>query len=174
MPMANISNDSKKENWVTDGSWNKTLFNFAFHCKITSIWLILRVQIANSSSILDSYHRNCSLHFFLPLHSPSNSTILCHAPSQKTTERSRQAEAPTTKAANNVGRKKSKRVLIITVSSGKHTTSLGKSTGILTNSLPLHGWENNEDGDVAPIKAIAGANEAKTTVKTKRTVHMAA
>ncbi|CAJ1955766.1 unnamed protein product [Sphenostylis stenocarpa] len=92
------------------------------------------------------------------------------------TERRRQVEAPTTKAANNVGKKKSRLDLLITACCGKHTISLGKSKGILTKSLaPLQGLdENDEDGDIATRKATPGATDATVTVTIKRSVHVTA
>lgn len=87
------------------------------------------------------------------------------------TERSKQVEAATTKVANNVGKKKSKRELLITACSGKHTISLGKSKGILT---PLQGFENEEDGDMANTKATPVARDTNTTVTINRSVHVTA
>lgn len=90
----------------------------------------------------------------------------CHACSDEARERSRQAEAATARAANNVGKKKSKVDLAITVCSGKHTASLGKSNGSLRKPPP--------QGDNADAKAIPGANDTRTTVTIKRSVHAAA
>lgn len=94
------------------------------------------------------------------------------------TERSKQVEAPTTKAANNVGKKKSKVELLITACCGKHTISLGKSKGILTKSptplLLLHGFENDEDGEIANTKATPGPRDTKTTVTINTSVHVMA
>lgn len=55
---------------------------------------------------------------------------MTHAESRK---RRKQVEEVTSKAANNVGKKKSKWDLLTTAYSGKHTISLGESKGILTN-----------------------------------------
>jgi len=92
------------------------------------------------------------------------------------TERRRQVEAPTTKAANNVGKKKSRLDLLITACWGKHTISVGKSKGILTKSPPpLQGLdENDEGGDIADRKVTPGATDATVTVTINRSVHVTA
>lgn len=94
------------------------------------------------------------------------------------TERRRQVETPTTKAANNVGKKKSRLDLLITTCWGKHTISVGKSKGILTKSppTPLQGCldENDEGGDIAKRKVTPGATDATVTVTIKRSVHVTA
>ncbi|QCE09250.1 hypothetical protein DEO72_LG10g469 [Vigna unguiculata] len=112
----------------------------------------------------------------------TNSGIRVHENSYldqaQATERRRQVEAPTTKAANNVGKKKSRLDLLITACWGKHTISVGKSKGILTNSppTPLQGCldENDEGGDIANRKATPGATDATVTVTIKRSVHVTA
>jgi hypothetical protein len=38
----------------------------------------------------------------------------------------------------------------------------------------LHGFENDEDGDIADTKAISGPKDATATASVKRTVHIAA
>lgn len=84
-----------------------------------------------------------------------------------------QAEPDTTRAANTVGRKKSN-LDLLTKWTGKHITSDGLSKGILRKPWPLHGFENDDDGDIADTKAISGPKDATATANVRRTVHIAA
>lgn len=94
-------------------------------------------------------------------------------PPHKPNDRTTQAEPATTRAANTEGTKKS--ILdLLTICAGKHSTSVGSLSGILTKPFELHDFENDDDGDIAVTNAISGENDATATVTVKRTVHVVA
>lgn len=63
---------------------------------------------------------------------------------------------------------------LFTAFAGKQTLSLGKSSGIRTNPLPLHDRENDEDGETEETNATSEANDAVTTTSVSISVHVAA
>lgn len=89
-----------------------------------------------------------------------------HRPNVLTT----QAELATTRAANIGGTKRSILERWKNLA-GKHTVSDGRSTGTLKLLSELQVVENDDEGDIAHIKAVSGANAAKATVTVRRAVH---
>ncbi|KAF4383202.1 hypothetical protein F8388_009233 [Cannabis sativa] len=88
-------------------------------------------------------------------------------------DRTKQAEAVTTRAAKIVGTMRS--ILdLFTIWDGKHMTSVnGSLNGILTNPFEQD-LENDDDGDMAITNANSGANEATATVTVNIIVHVVA